>query len=81
MIWPESYGWLASWIAVVQLSVLDGTILYLIWRYLVGFLGGMSPTELKILQWKFGQAVELTAADAERLKEEEPELWEILRKL
>jgi hypothetical protein len=73
--WFQENSWLASWIAAWFVVAAEGTIIYLLVKYLRGFLGKASSTEMKIIQWKFSQLTSLTASDLVRLKDERPELY------
>lgn len=48
----------------------EGTILFLIVRYLYGFLGGMDRRKLRILRWKLDRFTALTASDEVLMEEE-----------
>ncbi len=68
-------SWAASWIAVAELSVMEGTIVGLLLKYLRGFLGGMTPLEMRLLQWKLNRLVAMTPADLAILEEQDPKLY------
>jgi hypothetical protein len=73
--WFEQYAWLASWLTVALVGCAEGTILWLLVKYLRGFLGGVSRFQMKLIQWKFSQVTSMTKSDMARLKEENPELY------
>ena len=81
-MWFVENAWIAEWTTAFFVISAEATILYLLFRYLRGFLGGLSPLQMKLLQWKFSTLVTMTTAEKIRLKEDNEALYnEYCRKL
>lgn len=69
-MWFIDNAWVAEWATFALVGFAEGTILYLLIRYLRGFLGGMTPQELRVLRWKLKNLTELSESDKVKMEEE-----------
>ena len=55
---------------LVLVGTMEGSIFYLVYRYLRGFLGHLDSEQLRILAWKLDRLTTLSEAEKEQWREE-----------